>query len=492
MTRALLLAREAAARVPAALRGWPRPSALAVLAGAVVVVLGLAVLRRSPGDEPLTATVGRGGLTARLTVSGLLKPAQSITYRSPLRGRETEIVFLAPEGLLVNEGDLLVRLDTTELEREHVRAVQDVRQAQVEVKVADADRADGEAAVESIDAGEGALSVEESRSQLAFAERKARRLRAAYEANQPLLAQGFVTQEEIDRSQFEMEQAEAEVALARRKAQVFIERTHPRNRQRARVVLSQKEAQAENARARLEEARSRAKGLREDIEGCSIYARAAGLVVYEENLGAMPRRKVRPGDRVTASQGLVTIPEVKRMQVEASAEEAEVHRLRPGQAATIRLDAFPGLDLAGRVARVGTLARSSVERPFEEKRFDLIVDVDPSGADLRPEMTARVDVLVGERKDVLLVPVNAVFEREGRHVCHVLGPFRAETRQVDLGETDGVVAEVLSGLREGDRVALSDVAAGPATPSSAGRPAPAAGAQLRDAAEPRSPQLAPR
>lgn len=488
--KALTLAWEAAARAPDVLRRRRRSLALGTGGAVAAALLAGAVFRGAPGDDPLSATVRRDSLTARLSVTGVLKPAQSITYRSPLGGQEAEVVFLAPEGTLVGEGDLLARLDTTELKRELARAVQDLRQAQVETKVADAERAEGEAAVESMNEGEGALSVEESRVQLALSEKKAKRLRSAYEANRPLLEQGFLTKDELDRSAFEMEQAESELVLARRRAQVYIERTHPRNRQRARVVLSQKEAQSENARARLAEARARVAALQEDVEGCSVYARAAGLVVHEESLGAAPRRKVRVGDRVTGSQGLVTIPEVKRMRVEASVDEGEVHRLRAGQAAGIRLDAFPDLRLTGRVGHVGTLARASGDRSFDEKRFDLIIEVDASAADLRPEMTARVDVLVGERSSVLVVPVNAVFERQGVLVCHVLQPLRPETRQVVLGETDGVVAEVLGGLAEGDRVALADLATG--RPVKVAPSPPAAGGYLRALTDPQAPALSPR
>jgi multidrug resistance efflux pump len=69
----------------------------------------------------------------------------------------------------------------------------------------------------------------------------------------------------------------------------------------------------------------------------------------------MPRRKVRVGDRVSSSQGVVTIPEVDRMLVEGSVGEAEVRRIRAGQRASVRLEAFPDLRLGGRVERVGTL-----------------------------------------------------------------------------------------------------------------------------------------
>ena len=145
------------------------------------------------------------------------------------------------------------------------------------------------------------------------------------------------------------------------------------------------------------------------------------------------------------------------MVVEASVPEGEVHRVAAGQPATVRLDAFPGLVLTGRVSRVGTLARSSVERPWEAKRFDLIVDLDATTAALRPEMTARADVRVGELRDVLLLPINAVFEQQGSFVCHVVRLLGVETRLVSLGESNDELVVVREGLREGDRVALTDL-----------------------------------
>jgi HlyD family secretion protein len=348
------------------------------------------------------------------------------------------------------------------------------------------ERAEGVAEVESLSAGAGAIAVDEARAALQLAERKVVRLRRAKEGLEPLLDQGFITREELDRASFELEQAESELALARKKADVFVHRTQPREAERAQLQLAQKSAQLANARARAAEAAGRVKHLREQIEGTRIYARAPGLVVYEEYLGAGQRRKIRVGDRVTASQGLITIPEVQRMVVETSVREADVHRVRAGQTATVHLDAFPGVALEGRVARVGTLARAATDRAFEDKRFDVMVELAGAPGELRPEMTARVEVLVGERKDVLLVPVAALFERGGVMVCHRRTAFGTETRAVEVGDTDDQWVEVKSGLEEGDRVALVDSAAGELA-------APAATVKrgLR-AFEPAEPAVAPR
>ena len=445
-----------------------RPRTSLVIAAAVVVLVTAAVLwRRATGVDPaLTALVSRGTLSARITASGVLRPLESVTYRSPLGGREAEIVFLAPEGTRVNEGDLLVRLDTTELKRELERGIQEVRQAQVDLQVADIDRQESQASLDSLSVGEGAISVDEAKSKLLAAQKRADRLKEEYATLKPLMDKGFITREELRKTADELEQADEELALAKRRADLFIERTHPQDKKRAELQLAQKDAQRENVRARLEDAQARAKLLKTQIEDCSVYAQRPGLVVFEDYLGASPRRRIRAGDRVTGSQGLVTIPEVNKMLVEASVTEADVHRLHPGLPAEVRLEAFPDLRLTGKVSRIGTLARASAERQTEDKRFDLIVELDPTDVELRPEMTARADILIGERTGVLLVPINAVFERQGVLTCTVVHALGVESRQVELGEASDLAVEVLAGLKEGDRVALVDLA-GQGGPTSA-------------------------
>jgi HlyD family secretion protein len=423
----------------------------------MLVLAGAAFWRKTPADQALTAQVQKGTLVTRLTMSGVLKPAQAITYRSPLGGRETEVTFLVPEGTRVNEGDLTARLDTTEIRRELDRANQELRQAQVDLKVAEIEEQDGRAAIDSIVGGEGALSVDEVKTRLQLAETRVERLRQEQDQLKPLLEKGFITREELRKTSDQLEQAEEELTLARRKVDILVEQTRPRDRQRAQLQLAQRQAQLENVRTRVHEAAARVKVLQDQVEDCNLYARRPGMVVYEEYLGANPRRKIRIGDRVTGSQGLLTIPEVSRMLVEASATEADVHRVRPGQSATIRLEAFPDVELTGKVTRVGTLARAASDRPLEDKRFDIVVEVEPTDADLRPEMTARVDLSLGERPDVLLVPINAVFERQGLPVCHVVGRFGTDTRLVQIGESNDAFVEVVAGLREGERVGLQDV-----------------------------------
>jgi HlyD family secretion protein len=435
-------------------------TSIPLLAGAVTI----AFWGRSAAEPALVAAIRRGTLTATLTTSGTLKPIQSITYRSPLAGRETEIVELVGEGTRVREGDLLVRFDTTDLERDIARAKQEVAQARMDLVVAEIERKEAEAAVKGVAEGEGALAVEEAKTRLQLAEKKVDRLREEHDQLKPLLDNGFITREELKKTVDELEQAEEDLALAKKRADVVIGLNHPRDTQHAALQLAQRESQLENTRIRALEADARLQLLLAQLEHCRVVARRPGLVVYEEFLNANPRRKVRVGDRVSASQGVITIPEVNRMLLEASVSEAEVHRVHAGQAASIRVEAFPGEMVSGTVSRVGTLARASADRPFDEKRFDLIIDVAPTDLELRPEMTARGDITVGTRANVLLAPVNAVFDDKGVTVVHVRRGGAVETRAVRVGEGNDTAAEILSGVAEGDELLLT----APAAPVTAG------------------------
>ena len=447
-------------------------AAAILLAGALALAVG-AWWRRTAVDPSFLTVVQRGNLTSELTVLGTLRPIQSITYRSPVGGRELEIVSLVSEGSRVKEGDVLVQLDTTELERDVERQRQDLRQLRLDLQVAHGERQEAEAAVTMVSEGEGALSVEEARAALRLAEKKRDRLQQEYGELKPLLARGFITRSELARTASDLEQAEQELGLVRKRSEVVEQLTHPREKQRAALQLAQKNSQLENIVGRVQESEARLQALAALLDACRVVARRPGLVVYEQFLSGIPRRKIRIGDRVTASQGIVTIPEVSRMTVEASVTEAEVHRVRPGQAASVRVEAFPDLRLSGKVARVGTLASVSVERPMDEKRFEIVIELDASEDELRPEMTARADILVSRREDVLLVPVTAVTETDGVTSVAVLGVGGVSTRRVQLGESNGQMVEVQAGLRERERVVLETRPAQTEQPDS--RVAPLAG-----------------
>ncbi len=411
----------------------------------------------TPARQPDEVAVAAGPLSVRLIESGTLRPNRSVTYRSPLDGREVEVTFLAPEGLQVQQGDLVARLDPTPLTRELERTEQALAQSRFELRVIDDQLGELQAAVRASEGDEDSIDSEEAAMALKLAERQLERARREVTELTPLLASGFITRDELDRAVLDAEQREATARLAARRLDTLRTQVQPQNRQKAQVQAAQQAARQRFAADRLRDLEEQVTALREAIGECAIYADAAGLVVYEENFSVSPRRRVRVGDRVTPSQGLITIPEIDRMVVETSVREVDVHQVVVGLPVGIRLDAFPDQVLEGAVDLVGTLARSPIDRPYDDKRYEVRVAVPASPLPLRPDMTARVEIRVAARKAATLLPITAVFERDGHRVAHVVRPGGVDTRRLDLGLSDGTHVEVLAGVVPGDRVRLTDV-----------------------------------
>ncbi len=228
-----------------AVRG--RRRSLRLVAGAALAIVGLVVAvlafrERRDRAALLTAAAVLGDVRVVLSESGVLRPAESITYRSPLAGREAELTFLIPEGSTVQEGDLLASLDATELEREFERATALARQADLSVTTAEAERQDAAAEIESVSNGERALEVDEARAKLATAEREAARLNEAFAGHANLYTRGFISRDEFERATRERDQGQTDLGLLRRRLELLTERSRPREAQKARVQLAQRES----------------------------------------------------------------------------------------------------------------------------------------------------------------------------------------------------------------------------------------------------------
>jgi HlyD family secretion protein len=118
------------------------------------------------------------------------------------------------------------------------------------------------------------------------------------------------------------------------------------------------------------------------------------------------------------------------------------------------------------VTLVGTLAREEKERRGA-KFFAVTVQINESEPRLRPGMTARVEILVEERQNAIFVPLEAVFEKEGRHVVYPATRHPRE-REVVLGPSNADFVVVEKGLAPGERVLLRDPMA--AIPDFSGQP----------------------
>ena len=195
--------------------------------------------------------------------------------------------------------------------------------------------------------------------------------------------------------------------------------------------------------------------------------------------GVVLARNVDVGQTVAASLQAPTLfviaNDLTRMQVKASIDEADIGRVRAGQAVTFRVDAYPDQPFAGSVQQVRL-------QPITNQNvvtYDTLIAVDNPDQKLMPGMTATVSVVIQEKKDVLRVPAAALryrpetFTERGRFVFVASEAGPPQPMKVRTGLSDGQFTELLEGVTEGAKV-VTGAASGGA--SAGGRPTPGASA----------------
>ena len=208
------------------------------------------------------------------------------------------------------------------------------------------------------------------------------------------------------------------------------------------------------------------------IAHCTMRAPRDGIVVYanRSNLLGMVESQIREGLIVYQSQPIFRMLDATAMQVKARINESQVARLRSGQPALIRLDAFPDRPMRGTVAEITAIPAPLNAIASDVHAYLATVRIEAGVFDeLRNGLSAAVEILVETRRNVPRVPLGAIRWAGGRSFAAVLnnapsGPTW-KWRPVMLGVSDTRFAEVLSGLEPGNRViAHPELLPGPKQP----------------------------
>jgi RND family efflux transporter MFP subunit len=246
--------------------------------------------------------------------------------------------------------------------------------------------------------------------------------------------------------------AEAKRALERTKSQAAAKETQARTDKETKKSIWEQEKQ-------------RYVEIEEEIKKCKIYSPQDGMVVYyvseQTRFGSGSQQSiVAQGEPVREGQKLMRIPDLGHMLVNTRVHEAMVSRLSEGQPASIRIDAFPDQRLQGYVKSVATVAAQQDWMTADVKVYTTMVAIDGTVEGLKPGMSAEVTILTdGQSENVLTVPVQAIITTTdlGQYrKCFVKLPTgETEERQIEVGLANEKMAEIKSGLKEGEKVVLN-------------------------------------
>jgi HlyD family secretion protein len=475
-----------------------RPRRTAAVAGAVALAVTSAawLLRSTLPPGIATAVVEESAFDVTVVESGTLQALRSVTYASTIQSNQAKIIAMVPEGKLVQKGDMLLLFDSAPFEEEIRRSQAQLSLAQADVLKAQQDLklqviqnqeelASARQKVErsrlelaDVTAGKGRLREEEAAAAVANAERDLEKAIGNHEDLKPLLAEGFITKQELDRAAQAVSRAREDLELAKRRRDALVQFGRPLElsqaqadatltRESARQLeaaaayrVEQKRSAIAAAESRITEATAKLGLAKQQLARTEVRADVPGIVVYKDVFFGSEQRKPQVGDQVWANQPLLILPDISRMVVETRVRETDIHKVERNQEVAVRVQAYPDLKLTGTVTLVGTLAQEERERRGV-KFFGVTIQVNESEPRLRPGMTASVEIQVERREQALRVPLEAVFERDGRHVCYVATRRGLVAREVVLGPSNRDFVVIEKGLRRGERVALRDPAAPP-------------------------------
>lgn len=165
--------------------------------------------------------------------------------------------------------------------------------------------------------------------------------------------------------------------------------------------------------------------------------------------GLVSLRLVDPGETVGPGIPLLRLLDISQVDVLGTVLEADVPKVRMGMPAEIRVDALAPKVFRGRVSEVTPAAIPN------QRFFTVKVRVPNPSRQLRPGMFARVQLMRERRAGVVLMPWDAVFERDGKQVVFVVEEGQAQLRHVELGIRKGALIEVKEGVRAGEVVIVS-------------------------------------
>lgn len=401
----------------------------AILLRAAIVILVIAgtafawkqYARRSNTLDLPTAPVRQGDFAVMIRCRGALTARRSVQIIAPVGVQDLQIVWLAPSGANINEGQPVVRFDRSKLDQELLEKRAALRQAQA-----------------TLDQGEAQAQMHSEQDKVDLAAARYQSERARLEASK----QAIVSVSEGQKSAIDQRIAQEKVALQDSSTNLHAKSDDAKNASLRRL---RDEAHAELARAE------------QRLTLMELKSPLNGVVTYLSNTaqGWMNAQPFKVGDHVSSGAAIAEIPDLSTLEMESKVEETDRGRIAEGDSVLVHVDAFPEKIFNGTLLTISPLTEKSFEQWPPVATFRAFGRIAPPDPRLRPGMTAAADIIQTKLPNALSIPAKALFTFQGQPVVYVKaeGAYKKTPVTVRARNTDEIAVE---GLRPGSMVALTD------------------------------------
>jgi HlyD family secretion protein len=379
---------------------------LVVVLAAVAASVYLVVQRPKP-TIPFAAA-SRGDITSVLLTNGQVEPLDSSAIHAAASGRVRRI--LASQGQTISTGAVLLQLEDDAAEGE-------TRDAEAALSAAQARLRQVQEGGSPMRRQELQGLLDQARLTLSHAIHQQSRVSRLVQANAATLQ--------------ELEAEQRQVAIARERAATYEAQLRVL---RTNAELADADAAVVAAQARLDAARRR-------VDSASLRSAATGTLF---EFAAKPGDWLRPGDLVGRVGNLETV------SVRVYVDEPELGRVRAGMPVTIRWDGLAGASWKGAVDRLPTRIQNFGTRQVGE----VLCRIENPSRNLLPGANINAEIITGQQSQAVLVPKQAIRRRLGDEGVWKLTGDTIRWQPVRTGISSVTEAQVLEGVREGDRVAL--------------------------------------
>lgn len=461
-------------------------------AGVVIFVFLLiafiVVKTRDSGAQFAKASVS--SFDIKVNTVGVLDAARSQMITSNLKGDRGKVIFLVNDGNRVNQGDILVKLDPAPFEEEVLRLTGEMRSREAAVRaleqVLEWEKSELYRQIETteynlriallelekVQNGEGPLQLAQLKTDMDKAKQEYTRYTSYLRDLEDLERKGYGNPMEIAQAKEKIAQFKEAHETAKEKYNSFKNYVFPSMTETANAKIERSKmekeqtkkegvfkvakavAELDRAKREFETAKAKFDQSQGELGKTIIRAPISGIAILNESFYGNQKRKPRIGDTVLQGQPLLYLPDVSSMVVRTDVREVDIHKLALGQKASVQVDAYPDLIFHGDVTAIGVIASEKFEGGKGEKYFQITISLKGEEARLRPGMTSRVSINIATVKDVLNVPVPAIFTDSGKKYCYVYSGNTFRKVEVSVGSQNEDTAEIISGLKTGDKISL--------------------------------------
>jgi HlyD family secretion protein len=389
--------------------------------------VGLAQLKTQEAGIPTTRVL-RGEVDTSIHATGELKSTKSTTLTAPAVGGQLRLLTIKSTGSAVAAGEIVMSFDPSDHEHKLMEERAQLLEAELEIEKLNADAA-VQAARDKVDLLTARFDVRKAELDVTGNE-----LLSAIKARQNELT--------LEEARRRLTQLDEDV------------KSHATTNQAAMAVLIEKRKKAQLA---MEQAQ-------QTIDSMVVKAKTDGIIAVQQNregtfgFPGMVMPDYREGDNVSSGRQVAELLDSSAIEFVARVPETERQTLAAGQKAMLTLDGLSAAQLGAKVMNVG-VARPGMgffrgpEGPV--RLVDVSLALDKPMTTARPGLTARVRIASDPLKNVLYVPRQAVFDKDGTSLVYVKVGAGFEARPVKISaRTESAV--VISGLTEGAEIALTN------------------------------------